>query len=187
MPASRCGSCSPRTSAPRASTSTRSSTSATTSATRPRSSRGSTRSPERPPDRPPGRLPVCPAALLASRHVTSLADLPLIASGKVREMYSLDGDEPRLLMVASDRIPTYDAVHPTMHTDKRRVLTGLSVFWFEKTSHIVPNHLISATEGEPEEARGRALVVNKLQMLPVECIVRGYITGSGWKDYQASG
>jgi phosphoribosylaminoimidazole-succinocarboxamide synthase len=123
--------------------------------------------------------------------VTSLADLPLIASGKVREMYSLedgaDDDGGHLLMVASDRISTYDAVHPTPIPDKGRVLTGLSVFWFEKTAHIVANHLISATDGVPEEARGRALVVRKLQMLPVECIVRGYITGSGWKDYQATG
>jgi len=123
--------------------------------------------------------------------VTSLADLPLIASGKVREMYSLDADGDgsagRLLMVASDRISTYDAVHPTPIPNKGRVLTGLSVFWFEKTGHIVGNHLISATDGVPEEARGRALVVKRLEMLPVECIVRGYITGSGWKDYQASG
>jgi phosphoribosylaminoimidazole-succinocarboxamide synthase len=123
--------------------------------------------------------------------VTTLADLPLIASGKVREMYSLEdgpgGDGGRLLMVASDRISTYDAVHPTPIPDKGRVLTGLSVFWFEKTAQIVANHLISATDGVPEEARGRALVVRRLQMLPVECIVRGYITGSGWKDYQATG
>jgi phosphoribosylaminoimidazole-succinocarboxamide synthase len=123
--------------------------------------------------------------------VTSLADLPLIASGKVREMYSLNGGENgsggRLLMVASDRISTYDAVHPTPIPDKGRVLSGLSVFWFEKTGHIVGNHLISATEGIPEQARGRGLVVKRLRMLPVECIVRGYITGSGWKDYQASG
>ncbi len=117
--------------------------------------------------------------------MTSLADLPLIASGKVREMYSLDDDH--LLMVASDRISTYDAVHPTPIPDKGRVLTGLSVFWFEKTAHIVANHLVSATEGVPAEARGRALKVRKLEMLPVECIVRGYITGSGWKDYQATG
>ncbi len=117
--------------------------------------------------------------------MTALADLPLIASGKVRELYDLD--ENRLLMVASDRISTYDAVHPTPIPDKGKVLTGLSVFWFEKTEHIVANHLVSATEGVPEEAHGRALVVRKLQMLPVECVVRGYITGSGWKDYQASG
>jgi phosphoribosylaminoimidazole-succinocarboxamide synthase len=120
--------------------------------------------------------------------VTALADLPLIASGKVREMYDLAGpDDARLLMVASDRISTYDAVHPTPIPDKGKVLTGLSVFWFQKTEHIVANHLISATEGMPEEARGRALVVRKLRMLPVECVVRGYITGSGWKDYQATG
>ncbi len=121
--------------------------------------------------------------------MSSLADLSLIASGKVREMYAFDGDpaHPSLLMVASDRISTYDAVHPTPIPDKGKVLTGLSVFWFEKTGHIVPNHLISATEGVPEEALGRALVVRRLKMLPVECIVRGYITGSGWKDYQATG
>ncbi len=117
--------------------------------------------------------------------MTTLADLPLIASGKVREMYALD--EQRLLMVASDRISTYDAVHPTPIPDKGKVLAGLSVFWFEKTAQIVANHLISATDGVPAEARGRGLVVRKLEMLPVECIVRGYITGSGWKDYQATG
>ena len=116
---------------------------------------------------------------------TALADLPLIASGKVRELYDL-GDE-RLLMVASDRISTYDAVHPTPISDKGRVLTGLSVFWFGLTEYVVANHLISATDGVPPQARGRALVVRKLEMLPVECVVRGYITGSGWKDYQATG
>jgi phosphoribosylaminoimidazole-succinocarboxamide synthase len=99
-------------------------------------------------------------------------------------MYDL-GD--RLLMVASDRISTYDAVHPTPIPDKGKVLTGLSAFWFAKTGHVVANHMLSATDGVPEEARGRALVVRKLSMLPVECIVRGYITGSGWKDYQATG
>jgi phosphoribosylaminoimidazole-succinocarboxamide synthase len=123
--------------------------------------------------------------------VSTLSELPLIASGKVREMYDLDGpDAPgggRLLMVASDRISTYDAVHPTPIPDKGRVLTGLSVFWFEKTRHIVANHLLSATDGVPASERGRALVVRRLSMLPVECVVRGYITGSGWKDYQATG
>ena len=113
-----------------------------------------------------------------------VTDLPLVASGKVREMYDL-GD--RLLMVASDRISTYDVVHPTPIPDKGRVLTGLSVFWFGRTGQIVPNHYISATEGVPEDVRGRAAVVRKLEMLPVECVVRGYITGSGWKDYQATG
>ena len=133
-------------------------------------------------DRLKGRAARDPGRLVASPHVTRLADLPLIASGKVREMYSLApaGTARRpLLMVASDRISTYDAVHPTPIPDKGRVLTGLSVFWFEKTGHIVANHLVSATDGVPEEARGRALVVRRLQMLPVECVVRGYITGLG--------
>jgi phosphoribosylaminoimidazole-succinocarboxamide synthase len=115
---------------------------------------------------------------------TSLADLPLVATGKVRELYDL-GD--RLLMVASDRISTYDVVHPTPIPDKGKVLAGLSVFWFELTGERVPNHLASVTEGVPEEARGRGLSVLKLDMLPVECVVRGYLTGSGWKDYQATG
>ena len=115
---------------------------------------------------------------------TTLADLPLVASGKVREMYDL-GD--RLLMVASDRISTYDVVHPTPIPDKGNVLTGLSVFWFEQSGEIVPNHLVAVTDDVPEEARGRALNVMKLDMLPVECVVRGYLSGSGWKDYQATG
>lgn len=114
----------------------------------------------------------------------ALADLSLLSSGKVREMYALDGE---LLMVASDRISTYDAVHPTPIPDKGRVLTGLSAFWFARTEHLVANHLVSVTDGVPAEARGRAMVVRRLQMLPVECVVRGYITGSGWKDYQANG
>jgi phosphoribosylaminoimidazole-succinocarboxamide synthase len=116
--------------------------------------------------------------------VTPLADLPLLASGKVREIYDL-GDE--LLIVASDRISTYDVVHPTPIPDKGSVLTGLSTFWFQRTAGIVSNHVISVTDGVPEEARGRGMVVRKLKMLPVECVVRGYITGSGWKDYRATG
>jgi len=116
--------------------------------------------------------------------VSTVADLPLLVSGKVREMYDL-GD--RILMVASDRISTYDVVHPTPIPDKGSVLTGLSAFWFARTGHIVANHMVSATEGVPDEVRGRALAVRKLEMLPVECVVRGYITGSGWKDYQATG
>ena len=116
--------------------------------------------------------------------MTALADLPLLASGKVREIYDL-GDE--LLIVASDRISTYDVVHPTPIPDKGSVLTGLSTFWFERTAGILPHHVISVTDGVPDEARGRGMVVRKLKMLPVECVVRGYITGSGWKDYQATG
>jgi phosphoribosylaminoimidazole-succinocarboxamide synthase len=109
---------------------------------------------------------------------------PLLAKGKVREIYDLGDD---LLMVASDRISTYDVVHPTPIPDKGKVLTGLSVLWFGLTREIVPNHFISATDGIPEDVRGRALRVKRLEMLPVECVVRGYITGSGWKDYQATG
>ena len=116
--------------------------------------------------------------------MTTLAALPLLATGKVREMYDL-GD--RILMVASDRISTYDVVHPTPIPDKGKVLTALSVFWFAQSASLVPNHLVSIAEGVPDEVRGRALAVRKLEMVPVECVVRGYLTGSGWKDYQATG
>ena len=109
--------------------------------------------------------------------MTALRDLPLIASGKVREIY--EGGDRNLLIVASDRISTYDVVHPTPIPDKGSVLTGLSMFWFERTQEIVPNHLVSVTDGVPDEARGRGMIVQKLRMLPVECVVRGYITGSG--------
>ncbi|MFM8884531.1 MAG: phosphoribosylaminoimidazolesuccinocarboxamide synthase [Solirubrobacterales bacterium] len=116
--------------------------------------------------------------------MSSAVDLPLKSSGKVRDIYEMDG---RLLMVASDRISTYDVVHPTPIPGKGQVLTGISDFWFGRTGHIVPNHLVSVTEGVPEEVRGRAMIVERLEMLPVECVVRGYITGSGWSDYQATG
>jgi len=120
--------------------------------------------------------------------VSAVADLPLLASGKVREMYELPGDgSPRLLMVASDRISTYDVVHPTPIPDKGKVLTGLSAFWFERTAEIIPNHLLSATKDVPAEVRGRAIAAHRLEMLPLECVVRGYLTGSGWKDYQRAG
>jgi phosphoribosylaminoimidazole-succinocarboxamide synthase len=107
----------------------------------------------------------------------------LVAQGKVRDIYEA-GD--RLLLVASDRISTYDVVHPTPIPGKGAVLTGLSVFWFERTQHVCPNHLVSYTD-VPDEVRGRALLVERLEMLPVECVARGYITGSGWKDYLATG
>ena len=100
-------------------------------------------------------------------------------------MYDLGDD--RLLMVASDRISTFDAIHPNPIPDKGKVLTGLSAFWFEQTAQICANHVISYTDGVPDEVRGRAAVVRKLEMLPIECIVRGHITGSGWKDYLATG
>ena len=116
---------------------------------------------------------------------TTLEGLDLLAQGKVREIY--DAGDGRLLMVASDRISTYDVVHPTPVPDKGKVLTGLSVFWFERTGHICPNHLVSFTDGVPDEARGRGLLVERLEMFPVECVVRGYLAGSGWKDYLATG
>jgi phosphoribosylaminoimidazole-succinocarboxamide synthase len=108
----------------------------------------------------------------------------LIAQGKVRDIYDAGAD--RLLLVASDRISTYDVVHPTPIPDKGKVLTGLTAFWLDRTADICPNHLISYTD-VPEQHRGRAMLVEKLEMVPVECVVRGYITGSGWKDYQANG
>jgi phosphoribosylaminoimidazole-succinocarboxamide synthase len=108
----------------------------------------------------------------------------LISQGKVRDIYAA-GDE-RLLLVASDRISTYDVVHPTPIPDKGKVLTGLTAFWLGETGHICPNHLVSFTD-VPEEHRGRAMLVERLEMVPVECVVRGYITGSGWKDYVATG
>jgi phosphoribosylaminoimidazole-succinocarboxamide synthase len=111
-------------------------------------------------------------------------DAALIAQGKVRDIYEAGDD--RLLLVASDRISTYDVVHPTPIPDKGKVLTGLTAFWLDRIADICPNHLVSYTD-VPEEQRGRAMLVERLDMVPVECVVRGYITGSGWKDYQATG
>jgi len=112
----------------------------------------------------------------------ALADLKLHASGKVREMYEVGDD---LLMVASDRISAYDVVLPTPIPDKGRVLTQMSVFWFETTQHICPNHFLS--QDVPDEAAGRALRVKRLQMYPVECVARGYLSGSGWREYRETG
>jgi phosphoribosylaminoimidazole-succinocarboxamide synthase len=113
---------------------------------------------------------------------SALADLKLHSSGKVREMYELDGD---LVMVASDRISAYDVVMPTPIPDKGRVLTQMSVFWFETTGDIVPNHFVS--QDVPPEAAGRGIRVKRLDMYPVECVVRGYLSGSGWREYRESG
>jgi phosphoribosylaminoimidazole-succinocarboxamide synthase len=108
----------------------------------------------------------------------------LVAQGKVRDIY--EAGEDRLLLVASDRISTYDVVHPTPIPDKGKVLTGLTAFWLDRTADICPNHLVSYTD-VPAEHAGRAMLVERLEMVPVECVVRGYITGSGWKDYRATG
>src|ERR1044071_8863152 len=102
-----------------------------------------------------------------------------VASGKVREIFELDA--ARLLLVASDRISTFDVVLPTEIPDKGRVLTGLSGFWFARMREIVPNHLLAL---RPD---GRSTEAKRLRMLPIECVVRGYLSGSGWKDYRATG
>ena len=108
-----------------------------------------------------------------------MSELVHVGSGKVRELYALDED--RLLLVASDRISTFDVVLPTDIPDKGRVLTGLSAFWFARTESICPNHLLGLRED------GRSLECKRLEMLPIECVVRGYLSGSGWKDYRATG
>jgi phosphoribosylaminoimidazole-succinocarboxamide synthase len=113
---------------------------------------------------------------------TALANLNLHSSGKVREMYEVEDD---LLMVASDRISAYDVVLPTPIPDKGKVLTQMSVFWFETTRDIVPNHYVS--QDVPEEVAGRALRVKRLEMYPVECVARGYLSGSGWREYRETG
>ncbi len=111
----------------------------------------------------------------------NLNELQLHSSGKVREIYE-DGDE--LIMVASDRISAFDVVLAEPIPDKGKVLTQMSIFWFETTGSIVPNHLID--ENVPEEVSGRAIRVKKLAMYPIECVVRGYLSGSGWKEYRES-
>src|SRR5947209_18524653 len=102
-----------------------------------------------------------------------------LGSGKVRELYALDDE--RLLLVASDRISTFDVVLPTEIPDKGRVLTGLSAFWFARTREICANHLLGL------RSDGRSMECRRLEMLPIECVVRGYLSGSGWKDYLRSG
>ena len=108
-----------------------------------------------------------------------MRDAVHVGSGKVRELYALD--DARLLLVASDRISVFDVVLPTPIPDKGRVLTGLSGYWFSRTQHIVPNHLLAM---RPD---GRSLECRRLEMLPIECVVRGYLSGSGWASYQTSG
>ncbi|MFP5343099.1 MAG: phosphoribosylaminoimidazolesuccinocarboxamide synthase [Candidatus Limnocylindria bacterium] len=114
-----------------------------------------------------------------------LATDRFVRSGKVRDLYELpDG---RLLLVASDRISAFDVVLPTEIPDKGRVLTGLSRFWFDETERIVPNHLLMTDVGEREGLRGRAMLVERTEVVPIEAVVRGYLAGSGWKEYRAGG
>jgi phosphoribosylaminoimidazole-succinocarboxamide synthase len=108
-----------------------------------------------------------------------MADALHLGSGKVRELYALDNE--RLLLIASDRISTFDVVLPTAIPDKGRVLTGLAAFWFTRTRSICPNHLLAL---RPD---GRSTECRRLEMLPIECVVRGYLSGSGWKDYRTTG
>lgn len=121
---------------------------------------------------------------------TNFPGLKLRGRGKVRDIYEL-GD--KLLIVATDRLSAFDVVLPTPIPDKGRVLTQLSVFWFEKLAEVVPHHVITATDfgGElapyAESLKGRAMLVKRTEPAPIECVVRGYITGSGWKDYQKTG
>ena len=121
---------------------------------------------------------------------TNFGGISPLARGKVRDIYDL-GD--RLLIVATDRLSAFDVVMPTPIPDKGRVLTQLSLFWFHQLKDAIPTHVLSATEFPPpfdryaEDLTGRSMVVRKTQPLPVECVARGYLSGSGWKEYQASG
>jgi phosphoribosylaminoimidazole-succinocarboxamide synthase len=123
---------------------------------------------------------------------TDLSSLPVAGRGKVRDVYDL---EDRLLIVSTDRISAFDVILPDPIPDKGRVLNGLSQFWMDRTREVVPNHFITADPNEyPESCRpfadmleGRSMVVHKADPFPVECVVRGYVIGSGWKDYQATG
>ena len=124
---------------------------------------------------------------------TTLADLKLERRGKVRDVYAIDED--RLLIVATDRISAFDSVSPTPIERKGEVLTALSRFWFAKLGDIVPNHLLTTNTDEmpdvvrvhANELRGRSMLVRRTEVFPVECVVRGYLSGSGWKDYQRTG
>jgi phosphoribosylaminoimidazole-succinocarboxamide synthase len=123
---------------------------------------------------------------------TSFSDLELVRRGKVRDVYAVDSD--RLLIVATDRISAFDCVLPTPIERKGDVLTALSKFWFQKLAHVVPNHLLTDTSAIPdsvmrefERVKSRSMLVRRTEVFPVECVVRGYITGSGWKDYLRTG
>ena len=121
---------------------------------------------------------------------SSIKSLPLIARGKVRDIYAVGDD--KLLLVTSDRLSAYDVILPTPIPGKGEILIALANFWFDKLKHIVPNQLTGidpetvVAANERDQVRGRAIVVNKYKVLPIEAVVRGYLEGSGWKEYQAS-
>jgi len=133
---------------------------------------------------------VSPAPAMKVVRETQFAGVTPVARGKVRDIYDL-GD--KLLIVATDRLSAFDVVMPTPIPDKGKVLTQLSLFWFDLLKDVIPNHVISSTDFPPpfdayrEELAGRSMVVRKTKPLPIECVVRGYVSGSGWKDYKATG
>ncbi|MBY0484227.1 phosphoribosylaminoimidazolesuccinocarboxamide synthase [Nitrosomonas sp.] len=122
---------------------------------------------------------------------TSIKSLPFLHRGKVRDIYAVDDD--KLLIIQTDRLSAFDVILPTAVPGKGKLLTALSDFWFKKLAHILPNHLTGISpesvvaEDEREQVEGRAFVIRRLKPLPIEAIVRGYVVGSGWKDYQKSG
>ncbi len=118
---------------------------------------------------------------------TELSDYQHISSGKVREIYRVD--DAHLLMVASDRISAYDHILPSEIPDKGRILTAMSAFWFELLADVIPNHVVAISDDPriPVSVEGRAMLVRALTMIPVECVARGYLSGSGWAEYRASG
>ena len=121
---------------------------------------------------------------------TNFSGLKFLSRGKVRDLYEIGND---LLLVATDRLSAFDVVLPTPIPDKGKVLTQLSLFWFEKLRDVIPNHVLSATDfpitdnAVKSQLAGRAMLCRKTQPLPVECVVRGYLVGSGWKDYRQTG
>jgi phosphoribosylaminoimidazole-succinocarboxamide synthase len=127
----------------------------------------------------------------APLHQSSIPSLRFLHRGKVRDLYAIDDE--RLLIVQTDRLSAFDVVLPTPVPGKGEVLTQLSLFWFRRLAHILPNHLIDAdpadfvAPGERDQVQGRAMVARRLKPLPIEAIVRGYVAGSGWKDYRATG
>ncbi|WP_028310173.1 phosphoribosylaminoimidazolesuccinocarboxamide synthase [Derxia gummosa] len=128
---------------------------------------------------------------MSTLYQSSIASLPLLGRGKVRENYAVGDD--KILMVTSDRLSAFDVIMSEPIPDKGRVLTAMALFWFDKLGGIVPNHLTGiapesvVAEGEVEQVRGRAMVVKKLKPIPIEAVVRGYLAGSGWKEYQEGG
>src|SRR5215470_10635246 len=137
-----------------------------------------------------GKLSVSSAPAMKTLRETQFAGVMPSARGKVRDIYDL-GD--KLLIVATDRLSAFDVVMPTPIPDKGKVLTQLSLFWFDLLKDVIPNHVLSAREFPApfdqyrDELAGRSMVVKKTQPLPIECVVRGYVSGSGWKDYKATG